>query len=571
MKLLRKPQHALLLGLFCLLFGMSASAQGISVQLDGRTLYFDQPPAMIQGRLLVPLRGIFEALNADVVYDAPTRSIQATKGPTVVQLQLGSRTALIDGRTTYLDVPADTVGGRTMVPLRFVSEALGADVKWNGATKTVMIMSGTGNTTPSNNNNNNNNGNNTSEAGAPKIDRIVHNGTDVLAPGDALEVIVYGDPGAKATFEILGQTQEQNLPEVSSGRYQTRYVIPSGLTVEKGVLLAHLTKNGRETAQESDRQVTVRTNGNNNSSNSNNWSTYPQSNDNISVSRPQFTVNFPESVQQNTVRLYIDGVDFSRQARMNGNQLTWTPQYDLPNGQHKAQARATAASGRTLDYQWNFNVNTSSNNNNNGSFAVQELRPSSNQNTNSSRPQIGAIFNSNINANNVTLVVDNINVTNQQGAQKYSNGIMWTPPYNLQNGSHSATVTAVDQNNRQVSQSWNFQINGNNSNNNNSNNSAQNLSVTNISNGITLPAVFNVQGNTQPGRQVTALIEYTPNNLLEVLTGQTRQITKTALANGNGHFDIPVDASAVSPNQNFRITVSDGGASPSQVYTVRRQ
>src|SRR5690606_36062351 len=151
-------------------------AQDISVQLDGRSLQFDQPPARIGGRLLVPLRGIFEALQADVVYDGPTRSIQATKGSRVVQLQLGSRTAIIDGRTTYLDVPADTVGGRTMVPLRFVSEALGADVKWEGATKTVRLSStGGADTNPPPNDN-------PPSADGPRIDRVFHSATRTVSP-----------------------------------------------------------------------------------------------------------------------------------------------------------------------------------------------------------------------------------------------------------------------------------------------------------------------------------------------------------------------------------------------------
>ncbi|HIB64000.1 MAG TPA: copper amine oxidase N-terminal domain-containing protein, partial [Phycisphaerales bacterium] len=218
---------------FCLL-SAPAWAQGISVELDGRQLYFDQPPAMMGGRLLVPLRGIFEALKADVVYDGATRSIQATKGSRVVQLQLGSRTAVIDGRTLFLDVPADTIGGRTMVPLRFVSEALGADVKWEGSTKTVRLSStggqesvdtGNSNTTPP------------ESANGPKIDTVFHNGTTVLQPGKTLDVIVYGEPGGTATFEILGVTSQISLPEVSSGKYQTRWTIPNGMVVEKGVLL----------------------------------------------------------------------------------------------------------------------------------------------------------------------------------------------------------------------------------------------------------------------------------------------------------------------------------------------
>jgi hypothetical protein len=556
---LGQPQRLLFLGLLCLLFGSSASAQGISVQLDGRNLYFDQPPAMIGGRLLVPLRGIFEALSADVLYDAGTRSIKATKGSTVVQLQLGSRTALIDGRTVYLDVPADTVGGRTMVPLRFVSEALGADVKWEGATKTVVINSN-GSATPGGDTTNPE----TSPPGGPKIDRVVHNGTAPLGPGDALEVVVYGEPGAQATFEILGHTQEIDLPEISAGRYQTRYTIPSGLQVQRGVLLAHLRSGGRESAQEADRQVTIRPNRGNNNNNNNGvgaWQTYPDQNSTVNTTRPQLTVAFPQAVMSGTTRLYVDGIDFSQQARLSGNQLFWQPQYDLTYGQHRAQVRASANSGQTLDYSWSFNIDANAGNT--GSFAIQELRPN-NGTVTTTRPNIGAIFNQNVSS--ATLTVDNVNVTNQAGVQRFSNGITWTPSYNLQYGVHRATVTAVDSYNRQASQTWTFTVG-----NSNGTPSGQGLIVTNIVNGSVVPPVFNVQGSAQPGRQVNVLLEYSPNNILEVITGQTRQISRSVLVGGNGRFDVQLNASSVRSGQNMRITISDGGASPTQVFTVRRQ
>lgn len=556
-------KRVLFLGLVGLISGTGAFAQGISVQLDGRTLYFDQPPAMIDGRLLVPLRGIFEALSADVLYDGATRSIKATKGSTVVQLQLGSRTALIDGRTVYLDVPADTVGGRTMVPLRFVSESLGADVKWNGVMKTVVISSTGGQpgtpppistnpppTQPTQN--------------APKIDRVVHNGTAPLAPGDALEVIVYGDPGATATFEIMGHTQEISLPEVSSGRYQTRYLIPQGLQVQRGVLLAHLSRDGRETALEADRQISVRTGGGNNNGGNDVWRTYPEANGSINTLRPQLSITFPESVQNGTYRLYVDGIDFSQQARYAGNQLFWTPQYDLSEGRHQAQVRASGNSGRTLDYQWAFNISNPGTGNS-GNLEVQELRPSNGLTVTTSRPSVGALFNQNVTS--VTLTVDTMAIANQAGVQRYPNGIIWTPTYDLQAGTHRASITAIDSMNRQISQSWTFVVSGASSNNPN----GQMLTISNLSNGSLLPPVFNVQGSATPGRQINVVVEYSPNNILEVITGQTRQIKQSTLVGSNGRFDVQIDSSAASSGQTLRITVNDGGYSPTQVLTVRRQ
>ena len=125
---------------------MSASLPGLaqgqlSVFIDGQPVNFDQPPVMMDGRVLVPLRGIFEHLGADVHYDAATRHIEARKGPLVVELTLGSQNAVVSGRAVTLDTPANTIGGRTVVPLRFVSESLGADVRWEAAARTIQITS----------------------------------------------------------------------------------------------------------------------------------------------------------------------------------------------------------------------------------------------------------------------------------------------------------------------------------------------------------------------------------------------------------------------------------------------
>lgn len=392
---------------------------------------------------MVPLRGIFEALKADVVYDGATRSIQATKGTRVVQLQLGSRTAIIDGKTMFLDVPADTIGGRTMVPLRFVSESLGADVKWDGPAKTVRMSSSTGDsdTNPDTGN----------QTGGPKIDQVFHNATHALQAGDSLEIIVYGEPGSKASFEIMGATSLIQLPEVSSGKYQLRWTIPNGLQVEQGVLLAHLQKNGRETAVEAQRQVTVRSGSG--STTPSGWQVTPAADSVTADYRPAFTADFPESVTAGTVRLYVDGIDFTNQARLVGRQLQWQPNYNLSAGSHQVDVRAVGASGQSLSYNWNFRIDPNASTG--SGFQVSELRPTSGQ-TVSSRPQIGVLFNRNLQS--ITLRVDNTTISNQAGVTRYQNGIFWTPNYDLAVGQHQASVSAVDTNGQVINQSWAFVV-----------------------------------------------------------------------------------------------------------------
>lgn len=121
----------------------SASAQGINVTVNGRFVAFPgQPPVQRFGTVLVPLRGVFEELGASVQYEPATKTILAVKGPTTVSLRLGQAQALVNGESRALSVPAQAVSGTTLVPLRFVSEALGAQVKWEPATRTVRIATG---------------------------------------------------------------------------------------------------------------------------------------------------------------------------------------------------------------------------------------------------------------------------------------------------------------------------------------------------------------------------------------------------------------------------------------------
>ncbi len=122
-----------------------AGAQGtIRVFVDGQPVNFDVPPSVIQGRVLVPLRGIFERLGATVDYDARTQHIVAVRGTQTVELTVGSRQARVNNSATLLDVPAFTINGRTMVPLRFISESLGAGVQYVAANQTILITSSGG-------------------------------------------------------------------------------------------------------------------------------------------------------------------------------------------------------------------------------------------------------------------------------------------------------------------------------------------------------------------------------------------------------------------------------------------
>lgn len=114
----------------------------IDVTVNGQLLKFDQPPIAENGRTLVPMRTIFESLNAIVEWDGEAQSVTAKKHSTEIKLTLGSNIAEINGEKHKLDVPAKAENGRTLVPARFVAEALKCDVKWNSDTNTVIIKNG---------------------------------------------------------------------------------------------------------------------------------------------------------------------------------------------------------------------------------------------------------------------------------------------------------------------------------------------------------------------------------------------------------------------------------------------
>ncbi len=117
------------------------AAPYVRVFVDGAPVAFDQPPVIVDGRVLVPLRGVFERLGATVAWDPASQTVLAQSGATSVSLRIGSPQVFVNGQPQMLDVPAMLVGGRTLVPLRFVSQALGAGVTWDAASSTVQITS----------------------------------------------------------------------------------------------------------------------------------------------------------------------------------------------------------------------------------------------------------------------------------------------------------------------------------------------------------------------------------------------------------------------------------------------
>ena len=137
----------------------------ISVTLNGAKLVFDQPPVMMNNRVLVPFRKILEAMNVNVFYDtdkyeARMFSINCVKDNTHIVLFCEDGSYYEDGKDKWymykyrnfnftvmqsiaMDVPPVILSGRTLVPIRVLAEAFGARVDWDGAAKTVIINADT--------------------------------------------------------------------------------------------------------------------------------------------------------------------------------------------------------------------------------------------------------------------------------------------------------------------------------------------------------------------------------------------------------------------------------------------
>ncbi|MBT9177227.1 MAG: putative serine protease HtrA [Firmicutes bacterium] len=113
----------------------------ITLVVQGRLLATDVAPVMQAGRMLVPFRAIGEALGATVEWHERTNSVVLELGAIRVSLRVGDSSATVNDRVVRLDVPATVRQGRTMVPLRFVSEALGFRVAWEESTATVTVGS----------------------------------------------------------------------------------------------------------------------------------------------------------------------------------------------------------------------------------------------------------------------------------------------------------------------------------------------------------------------------------------------------------------------------------------------
>ena len=111
----------------------------IKVVVNGNKVAFDVPPVIVDGRTLIPLRACAEALGAQVEWMGETQTAIIKNDTSIISVSIGQNEYELNGEKKLLDVPAQIIDGRTLVPVRAISEAFGAEVKWEAETKTVYI------------------------------------------------------------------------------------------------------------------------------------------------------------------------------------------------------------------------------------------------------------------------------------------------------------------------------------------------------------------------------------------------------------------------------------------------
>lgn len=138
---MRRNIKRTLITLLALIIMLSSTAftEPIKVVVNNNQLTLPVEPSIVSGRTLVPLRAIFEAIGATVEWEQTTKTITGIQEGKVIILQLDNKIATVNGKEIELDVPAKSINGSTLVPVRFIAESLGAEVLWNQDTKTVSV------------------------------------------------------------------------------------------------------------------------------------------------------------------------------------------------------------------------------------------------------------------------------------------------------------------------------------------------------------------------------------------------------------------------------------------------
>ncbi len=332
-----------------------ALCQNISVIVNGEAVSFPGiGPQQVNGRVLVPLRGIMEKLGAYVDYNSSARTVTANKSGIDLMLKLGDRRAMLNGHDVTLDVPAQEIRGSTMVPLRFVGETLGAEVRWDAATYTVNITTTAGNEGDSNQYTPpRNNPPARGDVAITSFD-MDHRGT--IRGGEAIRLTLVGTPGGSATFSIPGVIQDVQMNETDPGTYVGTFRVPanSPVNISSATAIARLRVGGVERMIQSgstlgfDTEAPMITSFN------------PGNNSRVGRPRPNISISFDDrggsGIDPQSVEIRVDGRNVTREATITESSLSYRPTQPLESGPHEVMVRAMDRAGNPVTKTWTFQV-----------------------------------------------------------------------------------------------------------------------------------------------------------------------------------------------------------------------
>ena len=125
--------------IFCFSLTAFGETNNVTVYVDNQKVEFDVNPFIENGRTLVPLRGVFEKLGANVDWNKNILEVVIKDENNEIEMLLGNGKVMVNGEIKDIDVPTKMISSRTFAPLRFISENLGHDVRWDGSTNSVYI------------------------------------------------------------------------------------------------------------------------------------------------------------------------------------------------------------------------------------------------------------------------------------------------------------------------------------------------------------------------------------------------------------------------------------------------
>lgn len=326
-------------------------SQAISVIVNGEAVAFSGVgPQEINGRVLVPLRAIMEKLGAYVGYDVATRTVTANKSGIDLMLRLGDQDATLNGRTVHLDVPAQEIRGNTMVPLRFVGEALGANVTWDAPSATVNIATSdvsvdTNQYSPP-----------TQTGRDVRIRSFDLDQHGTIRNGQEIRFTLMGTPGGQATFSIPGIVDDVQMHETDPGTYVGTFRIPqdSRVNLSRVRAIGKLTVGNIDRMTESsldlgfDNEAPLLT------------EFSPDDGSRLGSRRAMITATFDDrggtGIDPQSFRMRIDGRDVTSNAKIEGGRISYRPDTQFGAGRHDVIVQASDLAGNQVEKRWSFDI-----------------------------------------------------------------------------------------------------------------------------------------------------------------------------------------------------------------------